>query len=1086
VAIVVVAAAVAAFCLYQQADSKIRHHVQAKLEQHYPGLKIKLRSAQRVEGKGIRVFDLSINDPNVAGPCGELLWAEEALFECPTDWQELVKGDLPVRRVTIRRPTLRIAHLPDGTWSAGKLLPPPQSGSCTPETTIEGAAIEIVDPSKSPASTLVIRDLNLAFGPVGGQAPGANRNLRQFRGTLAGDCLRRAEFEGWVDIRTSAYSIRGKAEGIEISPELRDSLPEPLATKLAAIGQLRGQAELTFQLDHDKTAAVPLRFDVSGRLARGRIDDPRLPQPMTDIEATFRLSNAGYAIDGLTARSGRTALAVTCQGAGYDSTYPLALRAAIRRLDLDPALFRVLTPSLQNAWRHYSPAGQIDVDAQLQYDGRSWQPPQISVKCLDVSFSHYKFPYRLDHGSGSLTLKDDVLKVDLTAFAGRQPVVVTAEANTPFHPDPPGRVEIQGAKIQLDESLIAALPEKPQQVVRSLDPHGTLNAYVLMWRSRCGEPIHRQIVLDVNHCSVRYEKFPYQLTDVSGRLEMFDHNWKFRNLVGRHNGAMVTCEGSLRVIEKVEPGAEPLVPDLGRPQLGDTSDPVVSAPLTPLFQRSELVLKFTGKDVPLEEELRDALRASPHIQQVWLNLRPQGIVNLTAEVCYSPEQKSEQRPEQKKFSVTARIEPQRKSVSIEPVHFPYRFDRIQGAIDYSDGHVTFQNCRAEHGPAKAAVKIATDGHCDFHPDGCWNVCFEKLLVDQIRVDRELSEALPERLKRVAAELNPSGAMNLRGSLELERTGPPDEPLQSRWNMGVGMQQGTLQCGGILLENVCGGASFRGAFDGRHVLSRGELMLDSVSYKDYQFTSVAGPIAFDDGRVLFGAWVDHPQRGIGASDATGPLQSPRSLSAALFGGLVNGDAWVTLGSTPTYTMNVTVTDANLARCAQEVTGSRQRLRGKILLTADLAGSGRTRNLLSGKGSIRLSEANIYELPVMLSLLKLLSIRPPDQNAFSDAEIDYRIVGEHVYFDRIVFHGDAISLRGSGEMRPQSQIDLTFYALVGRGELEIPVVKQVLRAAAEQLLMIRVGGTLERPEPRQEPLPVLNQALQQIRSELENRR
>jgi hypothetical protein len=127
-----------------------------------------------------------------------------------------------------------------------------------------------------------------------------------------------------------------------------------------------------------------------------------------------------------------------------------------------------------------------------------------------------------------------------------------------------------------------------------------------------------------------------------------------------------------------------------------------------------------------------------------------------------------------------------------------------------------------------------------------------------------------------------------------------------------------------------------------------------------------------------------------------------------------------------------------------------------------------------------------LPVMLALLKLLGFRPPDQNAFSDAEIDYRIVGEHIYFDRIAFRGDAISLIGSGEMRPQSQIDLTFYCLVGRSELDIPVVKQVVRAAAQQLMLIRVGGTLQTPEPRQEALPALNQALQQIRNELENRR
>ena len=63
-----------------------------------------------------------------------------------------------------------------------------------------------------------------------------------------------------------------------------------------------------FQVDYDRAAAVPCRFDVTGRLARGRIDDRRLPQALSDIAATFRLNNGGYAIDDLTARSGQATL----------------------------------------------------------------------------------------------------------------------------------------------------------------------------------------------------------------------------------------------------------------------------------------------------------------------------------------------------------------------------------------------------------------------------------------------------------------------------------------------------------------------------------------------------------------------------------------------------------------------------------------------------------------------------------------------------------------------------------------------------------------------------------------------------------
>ena len=85
------------------------------------------------------------------------------------------------------------------------------------------------------------------------------------------------------------------------------------------------------------------------------------------------------------------------------------------------------------------------------------------------------------------------------------------------------------------------------------------------------------------------------------------------------------------------------------------------------------------------------------------------------------------------------------------------------------------------------------------------------------------------------------------------------------------------------------------------------------------------------------------------------------------------------------------------------------------------------------------------------------------------VDYRIEGEHIYFDRINFHGDAISLRGKGEMNFQSQIGLTFYATVGRGELDLPVIKQVFSGAAQQIMLIHVDGTLQNPQTRKEALP-----------------
>ena len=701
-------------------------------------------------------------------------------------------------------------------------------------------------------------------------------------------------------------------------------------------------------------------------------------------------------------------------------------------MDLDSALLKVLPAALQTQWSKYQPTGQIDADVHLDYDGRTWRP-EAAVRCRNVSFAPQKFPYRLDHGEGTIAWKQDRLTIELTAFSGSRPVQITAAVEHPFS-GATGWLEARGEDIQLDEALIAAVPQKGREVVRSLDPRGRANFYWRTWRDEPAQEPHRHLLVHLNRCWLRYDKFPYSLANVCGTLEMLDGQWTFRDIQGVHNSAVVTAAGRLAS--------------------GPAGD--------------ELVLNLVARDVPLEEELCDALGAN--VQQVWRDLRPRGAVDLSAEVRYLPGPK--------RFSVAVRAQPQRDNTSIEPIRFPYRLDHLQGTLDYRDGQATLQHFKAEHG----AVKVAAEGNCSFLPDGRYSMRWDKLSIDRLRADRELVQALPERLRKSVAELRPSGPLNLRGWLEVARGPLPADSPQWRWDLALEMQHGGLQLGGIALENVCGEVSLGGLFDGQHLRTRGELALDSLNYKECQFTQVSGPIWVDNDRVLLGAWVDRPQGDAAANTVDGAVRAPRPVAATLFGGRVFGDGWATLGRDPHYAVTATLTDANLARCAQEVGNGRQRLQGKILGTADLFGSGWSRSALTGRGVIRLADADVYELPVMISLLKILSIRLPDQHAFSDATVNYRVEGGHIYFDRIDFRGDAISLRGKGEMDFQSAIRLTFYALVGRGDLEVPLLKQVFHGASQQLMLIHVDGTLQNPETSRETLPALNHALQQIRDEL----
>ena len=77
-------------------------------------------------------------------------------------------------------------------------------------------------------------------------------------------------------------------------------------------------------------------------------------------------------------------------------------------------------------------------------------------------------------------------------------------------------------------------------------------------------------------------------------------------------------------------------------------------------------------------------------------------------------------------------------------------------------------------------------------------------------------------------------------------------------------------------------------------------------------------------------------------------------------------------------------------------------------------GRGAHNLVGRGSVRLSDADLYELPGMVSLLKIIRAKAPDSTAFTESDIDFELNGEHVALRRIDLRGDAVNLSGEGEL------------------------------------------------------------------------
>jgi hypothetical protein len=1020
-----------ALYFYSRVNDEIRQRVQAKWQAHYPNLVVTVRSAQ-LGPDGIEIRGLTLLDPHASGPQAELANIDEIMLECQTSLPELMQGEPKFSRAVVHRPIIHATRRPEGGWSAAQLFPLPKFSKRPIPITVEDGTLEFFDPLKNPTSTFTLRNINLATKLLASSEPAGEPNI-EVRGDLAGDHFQHIEVAGTFGPGFKGFDINGVLTGLDVSPGLRNALPSEVAERISALAPLHGQAQLGFHFRDQPGGPTPLEFKVKGSLSGARFDDPRLPSPVTNLEIDFRADNRGIVVDRMEAQVGDAAIKAAGHIDGFAPGAPFKIDAHARGLLLGRRWEPILPPLLLETWHKFLPAGVVNADLAVEFDGRTYRP-DLNVQFLNLSVTYHRFPYRLDRVTGWMTLKGKHLETEVVGYGGSQPVHVAGKFDNPGERFT-GEIEIDGKNQRFDKNLWDALAvfcvkvNHPEtcRTLQSLNPDGSFDFVMHSRRDSPDVPMAPHLTVTLNRASVRYEKFPYPISNIRGTLEQKGSHWTFYGLEGTNGPGTIHCDGTL--------------------------DPAENG--------SELKLHFSALHVPLQDDLRDAL--NPQAQRVWNNLRPQGAINVEAvDLRFLSATKA--------HDLSFRVQPDNATMSIEPVMFPYRLERLQGALNYSrtidhpEGHFDLEGIKAVHG----RTPVRTAGFCDFDRDGNWHLQLNQLAADQVRADDgDLVSALSRRLKKCVRSLNPKGAINIAGTLDFYGGPDPNTAARSGWNVLFNIHQGTIG-NAIRIDNINGNIRLIGGCDGEHAHSGGMLDIDSLTFKDFQFTLVQGPLWIDDKQVVFGSAAEQPQLG----------QPPHHITARFYGGFVQADCGVVLADTPRYSLQARLDDADLKRFAHETVPGKQRIDGRVLATVNLTGETSGVHSLRGFGEVRLTQADIYQVAFMGRLLKLLNFKPPDSTAFTNSTIQYHIEGDHAYLDKVAFVGDAISLEGAGDMGFDSSIKLTLHPILGRSDWELPVFRTVMGATSRQFVQVHVTGTLADPQMSKEVLPAVGKAIERM--------
>ncbi len=1018
-ALALVLALVALVLWHTWASGRLGRWVHEKLQAALPHLRVEL-GAVRLEGGQKLILDhLALWDPQFSP--APLLEVEE--LELWTRWNlaQWDRGPLVVEKVVVRRARVRVLRDRQGRWHLGALWPPPALAARTScQGNIQDALVLLVD--QGTGETL--QELGRLEAQFIKYRPGNQRPPWQVQGQLVGQKLGRVQFH-WAGDPRAPWSLQAQWVQMELDSQWAALLPLP-AGRAEDWGQWNCRVRGSLQVEKRPDPQAPWNWKLQAQLTHGTLDHRRLPYPLREISGQVVCTPQRLELSGFRTRSRHTRMALSGQFQLADWERPAGtIQLEVSRLLVNQQLLKLLPGELSGLWERFRPQGEVDLQAQVAWEQGRMRVSQATVHALGLSFTYHRLPYPVHKATGTLVLQGEQLQLELQGLAGGRPLWVRAQVENPG-PQFTGWVQVQGSRLPVDQTLLQALPSKPRAVVQSLHPQGVVSFACKFWRDHPSEKLQRHITVEVQQGAIRYEKFPYRVENIRGTLELVNHRWQFRRLQGSHGRCRITAEGALG-----------LDPDSG-----------------------QLELRLTGLALPLDEELRAAL--PPGVQRFWDQLHPQGMADITAQVRWPLKTK--------KLDLLVQLEPVGQSVSIEPEQFRYRLAGLRGRITYRNGRVEFSRLRARH----ERMLLQAQGYALLGPDGSWRLELQPLVAQQVMLDRHLQRALPSALRQVATTLRPNRPFVLQGKLLLEHRPQSPHPWQAQWDLEFLLQQMDLHVG-VKVEDVYGSVRLQGAWDGRQLECQGQLDLECLFYRGWQFTQVRGPFRVGRDRIYLGA-------------AQAPRMQPGKLphlTARFYDGQLWADAWVLWHPQVRYSLRAQVQEASLGRLAREVLPTRQPLSGKLNAVVQLQGQGAQLATLRGLGTLHLQEADIYQLPLMVAMLKVLRLRLPSATAFTNSHIRFRIQGSHIYLDRIDFNGDAVSLLGAGEVGLDRQVRLVFRAEVGRSDRRLPVVGPLLGAASQQIVRLYVDGPWDNPRVRTEPFPGVNDTLRRIQAQLDAR-
>jgi hypothetical protein len=195
-----------------------------------------------------------------------------------------------------------------------------------------------------------------------------------------------------------------------------------------------------------------------------------------------------------------------------------------------------------------------------------------------------------------------------------------------------------------------------------------------------------------------------------------------------------------------------------------------------------------------------------------------------------------------------------------------------------------------------------------------------------------------------------------------------------------------------------------------------------------------------------------------------LLSLERFNARAYGGGVNLEFKMDLNTANSaYSSSLNLSEIDLAKLKLDTKLKDKDLQGILNLKSQIQGNANSLDTLQGSGSCFIKNGKIWEINLFKGMGELILLPIYQKILFDRAEASFTIRNKNIHIANGFFGGKRMDLAGEGNIGFDGALDLEFQTEINEDLIkESPDLRKFTSAVIGNLLVIRIKGTLEKPE------------------------